>query len=292
MAPLVLVRASVPKQRHTQAISIRNTRGMTAAKAVHIIALGNEKGGTGKSTTAVHIGVALAHAGFKVAMLDLDSRQRTTARYLENRTAYAASKGLTLPTPDHITIAEGPQAEAQLALRLEQAAKIDFLIIDTPGRDSPLTRAALARADTILTPINDSFIDFDLIGEVDPETFAVKKPGFYAALIWELRQARARHDGGRVDWVVVRNRLSTLEARNMKRVGAALEALSGRVGFRALPGLSERVIFREFFPRGLTLLDRSALEDFSISHVGARAELRALIAGLNLPGWTNQSLAA
>jgi len=263
---------------------------MTAAKAVHIIALGNEKGGTGKSTTAVHLAVALAHAGFSTAMLDLDSRQRTSARYLENRARFAAAKGLVLPTPDHVTIAEGPEAEAQLEERLTQAAAIDFLVIDTPGRDSPLTRAALARADTIITPINDSFVDFDLIGEVDPESFAVKKPGFYAALIWELRQARARRDGGRVDWVVLRNRLSTLEARNMKRVGAALDGLAGRVGFRQLPGLSERVIFREFFPRGLTLLDRSALEEFSISHVGARNELRALIAGLNLPGWSSTSI--
>lgn len=258
---------------------------MTAARSVHIIALGNEKGGTGKSTTAVHLGVALAHAGFRTALLDLDSRQRTSARYLENRSRYAAAQGLNLPTPDHVTIPDGPDAEAELALRLEQAGSIDFLLIDTPGRDSALTRAALARADTIITPINDSFVDFDLIGEVEPDGWKVKKPGFYAALIWELRQARARHDGGKVDWVVLRNRLSTLEARNMKRVGAALDALAPRVGFRQLPGLSERVIFREFFPRGLTLLDRDALEDFSISHVGARNELRALLNGLNLPGW-------
>ncbi len=252
---------------------------------LHIIALGNEKGGTGKSTTAVHIGVALTLAGFRVAMLDLDSRQRTTARYLENRAAFAARRGLTLGTPDHITIADGEGAEAELAMRLEQAAAIDFLIIDTPGRDSALARAALARADTIITPINDSFIDFDLIGEVDPETFAVKKPGFYAALVFEQRQARARFDGGSIDWVVLRNRLSTLEARNRKRMGAALDQLSKRIGFRQLPGLSERVIYREFFPRGLTLLDKGALDDFSISHVGARAELRALLAALNLPGW-------
>lgn len=259
---------------------------------LHIIALGNEKGGTGKSTTAVHLGVALTLAGFRVAMIDLDARQRTTARYLENRLAFAARRDITLATPDHITIPEGPDAEDDLSLRLAQAAELDFLIIDTPGRDSPLARAALARADTIITPINDSFIDFDLIGEVDPETFAVKKPGFYAALIFEQRQSRARRDGGTIDWVVLRNRLSTLEARNRKRVGAALESLSKRIGFRQLPGLSERVIYREFFPRGLTLLDRDALEDFSISHVGARAELRALLGALNLPGWDPAKLAS
>ena len=258
----------------------------------HIIVLGNEKGGSGKSTTAVHIGVALAHAGFRTAMLDLDSRQRTVARYLENRAAFAAKRELVLPTPDIAVIADGPEAVAELALRLDQAKGLDFIVIDTPGRDSELARAALARADTIVTPINDSFVDFDLIGQVDPETFAVKRPSFYSELIWDARRARAKDNGSQVDWVVLRNRLSTLEARNRKRVGAALESLSKRVGFRVVGGLSERVIFREFFPRGLTLLDRNALDDFSLSHVGARAELRALVAGLNLPGWSGEKLAA
>jgi chromosome partitioning protein len=157
-------------------------------------------------------------------------------------------------------------------------------VVDSPGRDSALARAAMARADTLVTPINDSFVDFDLIGEVDGDSFEVKKPSFYAELVWEARTRRAREQGRQMDWVVLRNRLSTLDARNKQRVGAALDALARRIGFRVLPGLSERVIFREFFPRGLTLLDRAALTDFSLSHVAARNELRTLIAGLNLPG--------
>jgi chromosome partitioning protein len=265
---------------------------MTKVSRAHIIVLGNEKGGSGKSTTGVHIAVALAHAGFRVAMLDLDSRQRTVARYLENRVAFAARRGLELPTPDCAVIPDGEGDVDTLALRIEQASGLDFLVIDTPGRDSALGRAALARADSIVTPINDSFVDFDLIGQVDPETFAVKRPSFYAELIWEARRARAKADGVAVDWVVLRNRLSSLEARNRKRVGAALEALSGRVGFRIVGGLSERVIYREFFPRGLTLLDRAALDDFSMSHVAARTELRGLIAALNLPGWDPARLSA
>jgi chromosome partitioning protein len=119
---------------------------------------------------------------------------------------------------------------------------------------------------------------------VDGDTFEVKKPSFYAEMVWEARTRRAREESRPMDWVVLRNRLSTLDARNKQRVGAALDTLSKRIGFRVLPGLSERVIFREFFPRGLTLLDRAALTDFSLSHVAARNELRALIAGLNLPG--------
>ncbi len=250
----------------------------------HVIVLANEKGGTGKSTTAVHIAVALTLAGKRVALIDLDSRQRTSNRYLENRFNHGQRHAMELPGPAAVVIADGEGAEAELAMRFAQAAGQDYIIVDSPGRDSALARAAMARADTLVTPINDSFVDFDLIGEVDGETFEVKKPSFYAELVWQARTRRAREEGRTMDWVVLRNRLSSLDARNKQRVGAALDALSRRIGFRVLPGLSERVIYREFFPRGLTLLDRAALNDFSLSHVAARNELRALIAGLNLPG--------
>lgn len=253
-----------------------------------VIVLGNEKGGTGKSTTAVHVAVALAHAGFRVGAIDLDARQRTFARYIENRTAFAARRGLDLPTPDTVVIAdETPDSDRQrLVAQVGAFARSkDAIVIDTPGRDSVLGRTAMGIADTLITPLNDSFVDFDLIGQVDPDTFKVKKPSFYAELVWDARKARAKIDGGSVDWVVLRNRLSTLEARNRKRVGGALDELSKRIGFRVIPGLSERVIYRELFPRGLTLLDTGAIDEVSLSHVTARAELRELIASLNLPMW-------
>jgi len=253
----------------------------------HHIVLGNEKGGSGKSTTAMHIAVALLYAGFKVGVVDLDARQSTVARYLENRAAFAQRRDVTLLTPEVAVIPDKDPATdaAALAARLAAWAGYDFIVIDTPGRDSVLARAALAVADTVVTPMNDSFVDFDLIGQVDMETYKVKKPSFYAEMIWEARKARAKSDGGTVDWVVLRNRLSTLDARNTRRVGGALAELSKRVGFRVVPGLSERVIFRELFPRGLTLLDMAVLEDFSLSHVAARAELRALVTALALPRW-------
>ncbi len=275
----------------TAAIGKHGAGMVVARKTAHVIVLGNEKGGSGKSTTAVHLGVALALAGFRTAMLDLDSRQRTVARYLENRVAFAQARGIELLSPPVTVIGDALQGDAEIALFLQRATALDFVVVDTPGRDSALARAALARADTIITPMNDSFVDLDLIGQVDAESFAVRRPSFYAELIFDMRRARARESGASIDWVVLRNRLSTLEARNRKRVGAALDSLAKRVGFRVVPGLAERVIFREFFPRGLTLLDRDALDDFSLSHVGARAELRALIAGLNLPGWDPDKLA-
>lgn len=259
-----------------------------AGSRAHIIVLGNEKGGSGKSTTAVHVAVALAHAGFKVGAVDLDARQRTFARYMENREAFAKKHGHDLPMPETVVIADESEAvdKARLGDQLAQWADTkDAIVLDTPGRDSVLARAALASADTLITPLNDSFVDFDLIGQVDGDSFKVKRPSFYAELVWDARKARAKTDGGSVDWVVLRNRLSTLEARNMRRVAGALDELSKRIGFRVVPGLSERVIFRELFPRGLTLLDTKAIRDVSVSHVAARQELRELIQGLALPMW-------
>lgn len=251
----------------------------------HIIVLGNEKGGTGKSTTAVHIAVSLVHAGLRVAAIDLDARQRTFDRYLENRRAQAARAGIRLPSPDNVVIPDHSETldRARLQAEIEKFSGHDVIVIDTPGRDSVLGRTALSRADTLVTPLNDSFVDFDLIGQVDPETFKVKRPSFYAEMVWDARKLRARADGGSIDWVVLRNRLSSLEARNMRRVGGAIDELAKRVGFRVIAGLSERVIYRELFPKGLTLLDLDAIDDASLSHVAARAELRTLIAGLSLP---------
>src|SRR5438046_1777725 len=150
----------------------------------HFIVFANEKGGTGKSTTAVHTAIALAASGHRVGALDLNSRQRTMTRYLENRS----------------------------------------------------------------------------------------------------RTQRAKQIGKSVDWVVLRNRLQHIESHNLKRVGAAMDELAKRVGFRVIPGLGERVIYRELFPKGLTLLDLQQLGEVGIAHITARQELREMIAGLGIPG--------
>lgn len=249
----------------------------------HVIVLGNEKGGSGKSTTAVHLAVSLCAMGARVGGIDLDDRQRTFARYMENRGAHARRKGIELPTPETMVMgdAEGPAGLGQV-LRM-WAGTMDAIVIDTPGRHGPLLEAALSRADTLVTPINDSFLDLDLLGQVDPETWKVKRPSFYAEFVWETRKKRAQADKGEVDWVVLRNRIASLEAKNMRRILSALKELSKRVGFRSLPGLSERVIYRELFPQGLTLVDVAALPEVTLSHVAARAELRGLVGALGLP---------
>ena len=251
--------------------------------AAHRIVFANEKGGSGKSTSAVHVAVALAAMGRKVAALDLDTRQRTFARYLDNRVAMMRREGVDLPLPAYDTF--DPAKSGPILERLAAMGEgVDFLIVDTPGRDDEHVRASISTADTLVTPINDSFVDLDLIGQVDADNYKVKRPSFYAELVWEARKVRAKTDGGTVDWIVLRNRLQHLEARNMRRVAAALGELSKRVGFRIIPGLSERVVYRELFPKGLTLLDLAAIgQDAGLAHVAARGELRELVAGLQLP---------
>ncbi|MEM1316409.1 MAG: division plane positioning ATPase MipZ [Pseudomonadota bacterium] len=261
----------------------------------HVIVTGNEKGGSGKSTTAMHILVALARAGRRVGAMDLDLRQTTLFRYLENREAYAARQGRALPgasmrrlQPSDLRDRVAAEAEEERwfseALS-ELSAANDFVVIDCPGSDSFYAQMAHAAADTLITPINDSLVDFDLLARVDPETGDILGPSIYSEMVWKARQLRARAGLAPADWIVIRNRVSTLNARNKRRVGDAVEKLSKRIGYRVAPGFCERVIFREMFLNGLTLLDlKEEGFTFSMSHVAARQEIRDLLAALDLPG--------
>lgn len=248
----------------------------------HFVIFANEKGGTGKSTTAVHTAIALAASGHRVGALDLDNRQRTMTRYLENRDATMRRLETELPRARYEVLEDLSEAGLEAALaRLSEDT--DVIVVDTPGRDDPVARAAILKADTLVTPMNDSFVDLDLIGQVHPDNYKVTKPSFYAELIWNSRTQRAKATGRSVDWVVLRNRLQHIDSHNLRRVGAALDELARRVGFRVIPGLGERVIYRELFPKGLTLLDLQQLGDVGVGHITARQELREMIAGLGVP---------
>ncbi len=249
--------------------------------AAHVIVVGNEKGGSGKSTTAMHLATALARMGHGVGAIDLDLRQRSFGRYIENRRAHAARHGLTLATP---ALAD-PREGADLAALVADLGT-DFVVIDCPGAHTPLAQAAHAVADTLITPLNDSFVDFDLLARVDGETMKVLGPSVYAEMVWSARQRRAGAGLRPIDWVVVRNRLGAQAMHNKRRVGEALGKLAPRIGFRVAPGFSERVVFRELFPRGMTLLDLrdAGVPALALSHVAARQELRDLVRALRLPG--------
>ena len=261
----------------------------------HIIVGGNEKGGSGKSTTCMHVATALARMGHRVGALDLDLRQKTFGRYVENRRAYLERSGLDLPTPDYRDLPEvekdalGPNENAidqRLSAAIEaMESECDFIVIDCPGSHTRLSQVAHSLADTLITPLNDSFVDFDLLARMDVETGKVKGPSIYSEMVWNARQLRAQAGLKPIDWIVLRNRLGAQQMHNKKKVGQALEDLSKRIGFRVAPGFSERVIFRELFPRGLTLLDLkdTGVDQLNISNIAARQEVRDLINELRLP---------
>lgn len=265
-------------------------------KAAHIIVLGNEKGGSGKSTTAMHVIVGLLSQGHDVGSIDIDSRQGSLSRYVENRRLFRDAQNVALPMPRHHVVPRSThdsvdaqhQDEARRFLQslTDLATHNHFVVIDCPGSDSHLSRLAHSYADTLVTPLNDSFIDLDVLARVDPDSYRIQRPSHYSELVWESRKLKSLRNRGSIDWVVMRNRMSTLDAHNKRRVNDALAELEKRIGFRGLPGLSERVIYRELFLQGLTLYDYDHPDmqrDMTMSHVAARQELRRLMEGLNLP---------
>lgn len=261
----------------------------------HIIVLGNEKGGSGKSTTSMHLFAALARSGHQVGAMDLDLRQQSFFRYLENRERFLERTGTALPMPeryalaystsDSITAAQREEEDrfAQALATLEKSCS--FILIDCPGAHTRYAQMAHSAADTLITPMNDSLIDFDLLAKLDPDTQQVKAPSIYSEMVWSARKLRQKAGLEPVDWVVLRNRISMLNARNKRRVEAALADLAKRIGFRVIPGFGERVVFREMFLSGLTLLDLKDAGDvpLNLSNIAARQEVRDVVKALKLP---------
>tara|TARA_R110000868_G_scaffold266274_1_gene525174 strand:+ start:50362 stop:51261 length:900 start_codon:yes stop_codon:yes gene_type:complete len=266
------------------------TAKQPGAKRAHVIVIGNEKGGSGKSTTAMHLIVSLMKMGFSVGSLDIDARQGTLTRYVENRISFNEKKKLNLPIPDHrpvhrSALEDGNSAKLDERDRFTKALgelvmSCNFVVMDCPGSDNYLSRLAHACADTLVTPINDSYIDLDMLARIDPDTLDIKGPSIYAEMVWDARKRRAGVDGGTIDWIVMRNRLSHLDARNKRDIAEIVDKLASRIRFRVAPGFGERVIYRELFLKGLTLLDlreKGVGIPMSMSHMAARQEVRALL---------------
>ena len=264
----------------------------------HIVVVGNEKGGAGKSTVAMHIATSLVRMNHVVGVLDLDLRQRSFGRYVQNRLKFMETENLNLACPiyrelpqiDKASLGPGENVYDQ---RLSVAVtglerEVEFILIDCPGSHTRLSQVAHSLADTLVTPLNDSFVDFDLLAQIDPQTGKVLQPSVYAEMVWNARQLRAQAGLDPIDWVVVRNRVGAQAMHNKKKMAEAVETLAKRIGFRVAPGFAERVIFRELFPRGLTLLDLRdiGVQNLNLSNVAARQELRELVKALNLPGVT------
>jgi chromosome partitioning protein len=268
-----------------------------SGRTAHVIVLANEKGGSGKTTTAMHVVAALLKAGQRVASIDADSRQKSLTHYLANRRRWAKKCGVPLELPNHHAIerASGPSVDENEAAEFAAFATAvngvetthDFVVVDTPATDSYLMRLAHAMADTLITPLNDSFVDFDVLASIDPESYEVTGTSHYAEVVREARRQRRIVEEGETDWIVMRNRVGQFETRSGRQIADGLADLSRRLNFRVAEGFSERVIYRELFPRGLTVLD--TLDEAilgtraSLSHFAARQEVRALVDTLKLP---------
>lgn len=264
-----------------------------ASQKPYIIVLGNEKGGTGKSTVAMHLITRLLWQGYQVGSIDVDARQGTLSRYVENRKSRIQSMGLELPVPEHFSVfrsnkESNSEAYGEEQERFSEALDLlrhhDFIVIDTPGSDTYLSRLAHSYADTLITPLNDSFIDLDMLVRVSPDSLDILRPSTYSEMVWDQKKQRAIRDNGSIDWIVLRNRLSSIHSRNKEEMERVLMALAKRIGFRLIPGFGERVIFRELFLGGLTLLDlRKTNTPMTLSHVAAKQELSALFDKIQLP---------
>lgn len=259
----------------------------------YVLVLGNEKGGSGKSTTAMHLIVALARLGYRVGSIDLDARQGSLSRYLLNRQRFAEQEGRELPASEHQRVfgcghASRTRAEAEDRAHLQTAfaslSACHFVVIDTPGSDSYLSRLGHLNADTLITPINDSFLDIDVIADIDREKREVLAPSVYSQMVWEQNNHRVVNNRKPIDWVVMRNRMAHIEPRNKREIGALLQKLGQRIGFRLAPGFGERVIYKELFLKGLTVLDLPAAPagPGNSSHLGARRELGDLLRAIGL----------
>jgi len=258
-------------------------------KKPYIFVIGNEKGGAGKTTCAMHLIAGLLDCGLKVASIDTDSRQHSLTSYIKNRALYN-QKNPTHPVPEsnHTLIKESSKEEeiAEFTQALEDAmTSADVIVIDTPGSYSDLSCFVHSHADTVVTPINDSFLDLDVMAKVNPEDLEIMESSIYSQMLWDQKMARAKRDGATIDWVVMRNRLSNLDAMNKRAVSDTLDRLSQRIGFRIAPGFSERVIFRELFLQGLTLMDiikANYQKSLNMSHIAARHELREFLKNLKI----------
>ena len=259
------------------------------------ITIGNEKGGTGKSTMAMHLAVALLRLGYRVGSIDLDGHQGTLSHYLRNRGALVEATGREIPSPAHRRI-DAVQAASRDAAKKDETvllhaafadlADCQIVVIDTPGGDSHLSRLGHSHADMLITPINDTLLDVDILAHIDPNRREVRAPSAYCKMVWEQNDRRVSSGRKPIDWVVMRNRLTHIDAHNKRAIADLLDQLAERLGFRLAYGFSERVIFHELFLTGLTVLDLPddrlrGWSNVSLSH--ARQEIRNLLLAVGVP---------
>jgi chromosome partitioning protein len=275
---------------------IERPQAEVAPRRATVIAFGNGKGGTGKSTAAMHVIVGLLRDGHRIGAIDLDAQQGTLTRYFDNRRIYAKQQAIELPHPLYRTVGRSElhdrrdaaaEESDRLARAIDGLSECDFIVLDTPGTDDHLSRDGHFHADILVTPLNDSFVDLDQLGRIDPATRDFQSMGHYADMVWRQNNRRVESGKKSLEWLVMRNRVATLDSRNGKKMDQALTGLADGLGLRLIAGFSERVIFRELFLDGLTLLDiRDQGTDVALtmSHMAALQEVRSLLREIGIEG--------
>src|SRR6516164_3888049 len=283
----------------------------------HVVVIGNQKGGSGKSTFAMHIIVALLKAGKRVASFDLDLNQQTLTRYLANRRDWDRDHERKLELPDYYPVKERDAYGTARNLKqfiaqfkkdarahkedfidsstlshsadlrqfisqlreIGRADKHDFIVIDTPSGVQHLSLIAHGMADTLITPINDSFFDLDVLVAMERSDLE-PQPSGYAKMVSRALDARRQVSGRATDWIVVRNRLESIESNNQRQVNRVLDVIQRTLGFRIARGLLERPVYREFFTAGLTVFD--SVEELHSARASNQANLLARLEVRNL----------
>jgi chromosome partitioning protein len=287
----------------------------------HVVVIGNQKGGSGKSTFAMHIIVALLKAGKRVACFDLDLNQQTLTRYLANRREWDRKHDRKLELPDHYPVKERDAYGTARNLKqfiaqfkkhgrahkddfidssslshsadlrqfisqlreIGRADKHDFIVIDTPSGVQHLSLIAHGMADTLITPINDSFFDLDVLVVMESSDLEPQL-SVYANMVWRALEARSKVRGRATDWIIVRNRLEPVESSNQRQITLVLDVVQRKLGFRIARGLLERPAYREFFAAGLTVFDFAEGSESSAEsgRTHARVEVENLIREIGL----------
>lgn len=266
---------------------------VSAARRAHVIVCGNAKGGTGKSTFAMHIAVALLRTGSRVATIDLDTSQQTLTNYVENRRRWVQATGIAVAMPDHRNVphhrqfadSEGATFTAFAEALAGVDAAFDFVVIDTAAGETFAGRLAHRLADTLVTPLNDSLIDLEALGDLPPAGRNPPAGSGYARAVAKTRDERRRADGRLIDWIVACNRVPVTAAGEAK-IAPRLRDMASRLGFRFADGISQRVLFDDLFAAGLTTFDeydgRSATSRPNLAHLAARQEMRRLMDQMRL----------
>jgi chromosome partitioning protein len=260
-------------------------------KAASIVVIGNEKGGSGKSTTAMQTAIGLMRLGYKIGTIDLDARQGTLTRMLSNRfetikrTSYDYPSPLHFPIEKHkgTTTREQEQKDRDFLMMAlaELSSIVDFIIIDTPGSDSYLSHLAHAQADLILTPLSLTQFDTDVLFHLDPDTGKILRPAIYTHVILNARKAAQRP----IQWLVMLNRLNPDRQKTHYEDSLEESLKSGQepYDFTLIKGFSERPIFHTLFAKGLSLLDVRQDDQLPLTPdlLIARQEIRCVLKAIN-----------